>query len=141
MSCVRKAELIAGLYQALTGEAVSDATDRAFGRGWIEAHDRKEAEENISRLDAARIVHLFLLKETEIPDLKDISGAAVLRDLYDCRVCVNHIAQVYLRGLIAAAEIEGISKEKFLIFDGKASLTDEDAVRIYERIRCIKQDS
>ncbi len=138
MSVVKKAEFIGRLLSEVVPEADKDAVHIALSHGWIEKHDTVEADELVSRLDAARITHMFILKETYAADLPDISGAAVLRDLYDCRVCVNHIAQVYLRGLIEAREIRGISKERFLIFDGKEKLSAAEAEKIYRGIGCIK---
>ena len=44
------------------------------------------------------------LKVMKVNDL-DISGAKDLKDLYDCRVCANHIAQVYLRGIMDAGNL------------------------------------
>ena len=61
----------------------------------------------LTRIDAAIMLHKYMLEVAGIPDLGDISGAAVLKDLYDCRKCVNHIAQVYLRGLMKQAHESG----------------------------------
>ena len=43
---------------------------------------------------------MFLLIECGLPDLSDITPSTVLKDLYTCRVCANHIAQIYTRGII-----------------------------------------
>lgn len=51
--------------------------------------------------DAARIAHEYMRDILGEQDLSDISDAAILRDLYDCGACVNHVAQVYLRGIMA----------------------------------------
>ena len=128
MPYIKKGDFIRTL---LKKRADADTVDIAVSHGWAEAQDIREASEDLSRLEAARITHMFMLKEMGIPDLADISGASVLRDLYDCRVCVNHIAQVYLRGLMEAKEIERISSQRFLIFDGKEKLTVTEAEKIY----------
>ncbi len=73
----------------------------------------------LSRLDAAILMHKYLLEIEGVQDLEDISGAEVLKDLYDCRKCVNHIAQVYLRGLIAPVRYPLPDGREILLFDGK----------------------
>ena len=67
-----------------------------FGRGrkegWLEAEDEVFKDLPLTRKNAARICHMYLLKVMKVRDL-DISGAAKLRDLYDCRACADHIAR------------------------------------------------
>lgn len=53
----------------------------------------------ITRRKAAGIVHEWLLAHGE-RDEADIGPAAVLKDLYDCHECVNHVAQVYVKGIM-----------------------------------------
>jgi len=65
--------------------------------------------EPMRRNGMARLVHVFV---RDVLGLKDISESEVietktqkyavsrLQDLYDCRVCVNDITQVFLRGLM-----------------------------------------
>lgn len=134
MSYISKAEFIEELGKAagITGnEAVQDA---ALSRGWIEKQDIREADKDISRFEAARIAHMFLLKEKHTEDLADISGAEILRDLYDCRVCVNHVAQVFLRGLIGPRDLPGVTMGSFLIFDGRDRLRKEEAKLLFENL-------
>ena len=76
-------------------------------------------------VDARKRLRLFnlenyLLEVAGIPDLEDISAAAVLKDLYDCRKCVAHIAQVYLRGLMTAVRYPLPDGNELLVFDGSA---------------------
>jgi hypothetical protein len=61
---------------------------------------------------AARIIHIFMKDVLDLPDL-DWQGAANLRDIYECRVCANAIAQVYERGIIPSRDNEafGINDE------------------------------
>ncbi len=80
----------------------------------------------LSRLDAAILMHKYLLEIEGVQDLEDISGAEVLKDLYDCRKCVNHMAQVYLRGLIAPVRYPLPDGREILLFDGKGSMRSED---------------
>lgn len=64
-------------------------------------HDElREAITGVKRQTAAGIVHKYLLNVLRESDEADIRGAYVLKDLFDCRVCVNHVAQVYLKGIM-----------------------------------------
>lgn len=90
------------------------------------------------RRAAAEIVHGFLKDVLKEKDIADISPAAVLRDLYDCRVCVNHIAQVYLKGIMDPVEIRGLGAdgdESLLIFDGRGILSKKEAEEIIKRVK------
>ncbi|MCR4832538.1 MAG: hypothetical protein K5900_03090 [Butyrivibrio sp.] len=91
----------------------------------------------VTRSDAARILHLFVKNVLEIRDIEDITPAGVLRDLYDCRVCVNHIAQVYLRGLMQGVRIPDIGTD-FEIFDSKGLLSRQEAAVIAEKVWLLK---
>ena len=104
----------------------------AYDQGWIEAQDLTSYDEEIKRMDAARILHLYMQHVLHIPDLTDISGAEELKDLYDCRVCVNHIAQVFLRGLMDGIMIPAGGKE-ILIFDSHSPLKTEDIALILQQ--------
>lgn len=87
------------------GEDTGDVFSKGLENGWLEFEDKLYRDDEITRKNIARIIHLYLLKEKGISDLKDISKAAELRDLYDCRVCANHVAQVYLRDIMSAKEL------------------------------------
>ncbi|MCQ2494281.1 MAG: hypothetical protein MJ104_06740 [Lachnospiraceae bacterium] len=82
--------------------------------GIYDAQDCMDMSASVERRHAARIFHLILLKKYGVKDIA-IDAASVLLDLYDCRVCVNHIAQVYLRGIMEA-RLDNI-------FDGRAAIT------------------
>ena len=87
------------------GEDTGDVFSNGLENGWLEFEDKLYRDNEINRKNIARIIHLYLLKEKGISDLKDISKAGELRDLYDCRVCANHVAQVYLRDIMSAKEL------------------------------------
>ena len=97
-----------------------------------------EYKEGMTRGDLAKMLHQYIKNDKGIRDIDDISGAAVLKDLYDCRVCVDHIAQVYLRGLMDAFFIPG-KPEGFYIFDRERKVMreefDETICRIRELMR------
>ena len=86
----------------VTGEEYSDVYIRGRRAGWLEEADQLYSDRDISRKNVARILHQYLLKVRNISDIGDISEAYKLKDLFDCRICANHVAQVYLRGLISA---------------------------------------
>ena len=82
--------------------------DLSYGhsRGWLEDQDERFGENFINRQTAARIIHQYIKIEHGIKDIEDISPAKVLADLYTCHTCVNHIAQVYLRGIMDSEIVE-----------------------------------
>lgn len=87
------------------GEDTGDDFLNGLENGWLEFEDKLYHEDEINRKNIARIIHMYLLKVKGISDLQDISKAGELRDLYDCRVCANHVAQVYLRDIMSAKEL------------------------------------
>ncbi|MCR4617521.1 MAG: hypothetical protein K5669_04955 [Lachnospiraceae bacterium] len=94
-------------------------------------YDGLVPDDELNRVSAARIIHAFIQKALKEDDVKDINPAAVLRDLYDCRSCVNHIAQVYLKGIMTHVSVHGLENSKgedFIIFDGK-SLVDKKSAQ------------
>lgn len=115
--------------------APGDILNTAYSEGWLEAQDISWADNYIKRSDAARILHLFLREVKGMKDLPEISGAEVLKDLYDCRICVNHIAQVFLRGLIKPVSVKTSDERSFLIFDSGSDLEKDEAVSICEALR------
>jgi len=102
-------EFVLQLASKYLPDLISAKTDiYLYGRqkGWLEDQDQRFCKNYITRRNAARIIHQFMKNELGVPDIADISPAEVLKDLYTCRVCANHIAQVYLRGIMDAREVE-----------------------------------
>lgn len=110
----------------VTGEEYQDVYIRGRRSGWLEAEDELYPDRDISRKNVARILHMYLLKVRMVPDLPDISRASALKDLYDCRICANHVAQVYLRGIMNAKNL--LKEGEFLWFDLDGSDDDDDIV-------------
>ena len=102
--------------------------------GWLEAVDEVFKDQQVTRKNVARLCHMYLLKVMKINDL-DISGAKELKDLYDCRVCANHVAQVYMRGIMDAKNIK--RNGEFLWFDLNGEDSDEVNSAIIDRLLLI----
>ena len=100
----------------------------AHVRGWIEDQDERFCDKILNRQTAARIIHQFMKIELGVPDLADISGANELADLYTCHTCVNHIAQVYLRGIMEAQTVERDGVE-YKVFNHLEQITIEYLLR------------
>ena len=105
----------------------------AHARGWIEDQDERFCDNSLNRLTAARIIHQFMKIELGVPDQEDISPANVLADLYTCHTCVNHIAQVYLRGIMEAQTVERDGVE-YKIFNHLEELSFEEVNTIIKRV-------
>lgn len=101
---------------------------------WLEDQDEAGAGELLQRRSAARIIHQFIKIEMHIPDSQNIDEAKVLTDLFTCRVCVEHVAQVYVKRIITAHEIQNEQGDVVTIFDMLGTVTKKNADEIFERI-------
>ena len=77
------------------------------------------------RRDAARILHIFLLQILQVPD-EDWGEYKKLKDIYDCRICANAIAQVCVKQLMKPR-----SRYEFGIHD---PFTESEAAEVLDRI-------
>ena len=78
--------------------------DYAMYKGIIDDYDMTNINNPLERRCAARIVHEALLIEFSEKDETEWSAADKLLDLYSCRTCVIHIAQVYVKGIMLGRE-------------------------------------
>ena len=101
-------------------------------RDWLEDSDEINQKKPLDRRTAARIIHQFMKIEMHIPDEKDISKAEILKDLYTCRVCANHIAQVVTKKIMQPILAPD---EKTYIFDSLALITKKEQEQIIEKIQ------
>ena len=109
-------------------------------RGWLEDADERNPTAPLNRQTAARITHEFLRLELNIPDLTDISPAKKLKDLYTCRVCANHITQLYCRGIMDAKKEEPDSTDSSqLFFNHLELMTKEEALTVIANCEAVKQ--
>lgn len=105
-------------------------------RLWLEDQDETHPENPLNRQTAARILHEFLRIECGLADLQDISSATQLKDLYTCRVCTNHIAQVCARGLMHPQEIQTSEKEE-LIFNHLELVQKKEVQEILKKVKAL----
>lgn len=89
-------------------------------------YDTLHGQEFISRRTAAGIIHNVLLCRGE-EDEEHMEAAFRLKDLYSCRTCVNHIAQVYAKGIMMEWEPE--------VFGVNEKITDKEAGEILMRVK------
>lgn len=115
-----------GVIEPTGGGWSSGYMDYALDKGIIEDYDLTHVSNPIERRSAARIVHEVLLTEFGEKDESEWSAAENLRDLYSCRTCVLHIAQMYVKGIMLGREHN--------IFDVAGSLTRAEAEEILVRI-------
>ncbi|MBB3108088.1 rhodanese-related sulfurtransferase [Paenibacillus phyllosphaerae] len=100
--------------------------DYALYKGIIEDYDLTNISKPIERRSAARIVHEALLTELGEKDEYEWSAAENLRDLYSCRTCVMHIAQMYVKGIMPGRDPN--------LFDAAGSLTHAEAAAVVIRM-------
>ena len=133
-------ELLCQLNTKLVGQYSHGEKNIDDVKAQIEARSRAiladiPKENDINKKQAAIIVHEYLLRVLGEEDEKDISRAAILKDLYDCRVCVGHITQVYVKGIIEPQINERESGNTGLpvIFGGNEILSKDESRLIVER--------
>ncbi len=66
---------------------------------FLDNYPPEKLELKLTRKICARIIHEFMFNVLQIPDV-EWKSAGELKDIYDCRVCANAIAQVYERGIM-----------------------------------------
>ncbi len=94
-------EFVQGLLQQIPeGHDNDEGMTYGYEVGWLEEEDVMAREVPLVRKQAARIAHEFLRREQKEEDTDDVSSAGVLQDLYDCRICVRHVMQVYAKGIM-----------------------------------------
>jgi len=113
------------------GSWSSGYMDYALHKGIVEDYDLTNMSNPIERRSAARIVHEALVTEFGEKDEHEWSAAEKLRDLYSCRTCVMHIAQVYVKGIMLGREPD--------MFDGEGSLTRAEAAEVVARMHVREQ--
>ena len=105
--------------------AASEAEHAAF-TGYLHGiFSEEQLHAPATRRDAARILHIFLLQLLKLPD-EDWREYAKLKDIYDCRICANAIAQVCVRSLMLPK-----SRQEF---GALLPFTDTEAAQIPERL-------
>lgn len=90
---------------------IQNFVDYGRHRGWLEEQDVNLGDGVggsffLDRRSTARIIHEFLRIEFAIPELRDWSHAHKLKDLYDCRVCAKHVAQMVERNIMPPLETD-----------------------------------
>jgi hypothetical protein len=107
----------------------------AYKNQLIDNHEYLHPDEKISRKAAAGIIHRVLLFLCEEMDDADISASERLADLYDCHTCVQHISQVFCKGIIDCKTILNYGKkENISIFDMNSGVTADEMKCILDRI-------
>ena len=66
---------------------------------FLDNYPPEKLELKLTRKICARLLHEFMFNVLKVPDV-EWKKAGNLRDIYDCRVCANAIAQVYERGIM-----------------------------------------
>ena len=112
------------------GKDEENVISYGYRTGWLEDQDVTGKAQVLERRTAARIVHQFMRFELKEQEILDISIAGKLQDLYDCRSCVMHVAQVYSKGII-----DGIlNPDGRLIFGMKEPVSEEESEMVLERL-------
>lgn len=107
-------------------ETTSDLLQYGHIKGWLEDQDQVYCNQIIDKRTAARILHQFMKIQLNQKDIQNISEAKILKDLYSCRVCANHVAQIFLKKIMDCEEIE-LNGERGFIFNMLKPVTRKEA--------------
>lgn len=80
----------------------------------------------LEKRDAARLIHLFFRYTKIEEDEENWDKAKILKDLYDCRSCVDHVAQIYVKGIIRPVNFD--------VFGMRNAITDKEAFEIIDNV-------
>ena len=85
---------------------------------FLDNYPPEKLELKLTKKICARLIHEFMVNVLQIPDV-DWKRAGNLKDIYDCKVCANAIAQVYERGIMdeASENVFGLNE---LVSDDEA---------------------
>lgn len=116
-------------YGKRTGNKISETQsgnlkDYAYG-----GFSGSQLESPLTKKIAARILHEFMLRIMGLKDL-DWGEAAGLKDIYDCRVCANSVAQVVRRGVLKEHEPGIFGME--VVLDDKSYSTCVDKLLTFQ---------
>lgn len=117
------------IYLAIDGDTYGKEADLcllAYENLLIENQDYVYRHSPLNKKTMARISHMFLKKLLNEGDEPSIKAAEILKDLYDCHVCVNHIGQMYVKGIIEATEPT--------LFGNEEKVSEEEAFQIITRL-------
>ena len=125
MTLIEFLDYLLSEYYEKTGIDVSDESLGSFTKMALSDYSEKAKNSPVNKKNAARIVEEFLrhnLHESDLP----IKEACVLKDLYDCRICTNSVAQVYQKGII-----KPLRKD---VFGMEEILSKDELIKVSERV-------
>lgn len=123
---------IIGLVQLIAKYLGVIQVNTGYGRdrGWLEEQDILQPYAPIERRAVARILHMILKIECLEKDEPNIDAAKQLKDLYDCGSCVNHVAQVYCKGIMGHL----VRNEKIAVFGMRETMSVEEGSEAVDRV-------
>lgn len=123
-------EYVDNLYSAFFTQLPENLLHYGHVRGWLEDQDETFPQTLVDKRTAARITHMFMKIELHIEDCPHVHAATELRDLYTCRVCVEHVAQMYVRGIMSADE--------YFEQGGQSSLEQQGQPLLFNHLKLIE---
>ena len=94
-------DLLINTYAEETGEDFPSTGIGHYLEYFLTGYPPEKLELKLTRKITARLIHEFMLNIFGIAD-EEWKESGKLKDIYDCRVCANAIAQVYDRGIMPA---------------------------------------
>lgn len=96
-------DLLINGYRSETGNDPSEYSMGPYLDVFLKAYPAEKAEVRLTRKVCARILHEFLKNVMGYMDV-EWNRANDLKDIYECRVCANSIAQIFEREIMKEYE-------------------------------------
>ena len=125
MTTERFTDYVLSEYENVTGRKLSDSERAADRDSLVSGISETDRKADVTRKFAAVILHRAMQRLSSEED-EDWGIAKGFRDIYDCRVCANAIAQVAVKGIIAPARNE--------LFGAMDTLPEAEAIGAVKRL-------
>ena len=107
--------------------SMADSGSEEYGDYVRGMFSKSALEGTLIRRDAARLIHLYLYMVLGEKDL-DWGEYGKLKDIYECRICANAIAQVCIKGIMLPEK-----EDEFGVFREVGDKEAEELIRIVSK--------
>lgn len=113
MNLLEYLNLLFSLYEEKTKGFISEIQKENLYNLVASNLSEEVKKSDLSKKLAAKATHEFMREILKEPDM-DWGSATNLLDIYDCRVCANAIAQVYVKGIMSPKSVNVFGNEEIL---------------------------
>ena len=117
-------------YETFSGQMLSDIAKAADRDYLVSGISQTDLQSPVTRKFAAVILHRAMQRLTHEED-EEWGIAKGFRDIYDCRICANAIAQVAVKGIIPPQTDK--------LFETTGILTEEEVQTFVSRLLTVQE--